>query len=96
VAFRTAKAGKPHTFGEDLTAAKKIVNIMLEEKAWKEVNAVSLSNDTVQRRIGENVEELLIARICDGRFYALQLDKYTDFTNLPNILAFLDMNVMET
>jgi hypothetical protein len=44
VAFLIARAGKPHTIGEELIlpAAKDIVNIMLRAKACKEINAVSL------------------------------------------------------
>jgi hypothetical protein len=49
VAFLIARAGKPHTIGEELILpeAQKIVNIMLREKACKEMNAISLSNNTV-------------------------------------------------
>jgi hypothetical protein len=52
VAFLTAKEGKLHT-GEELIlpAAKEIVNTMLGEKACGKMSAISLSNNTVQRRI---------------------------------------------
>ena len=41
------KTGKPQTIGEDLIlpAVKAIINIMLGEKAAKELNILSLSND---------------------------------------------------
>lgn len=48
-AFLIAWAGKSHTFGEELILpeAKKIVNIVLRRKACKEMNAISLSNNTL-------------------------------------------------
>lgn len=49
VVFLIARAGNSHTIGEELILpeAKKIVNIMLREKTCKEMNAISLSNNTV-------------------------------------------------
>jgi hypothetical protein len=45
-----AKATKPHTVGDQLMLpmAGEIANIMLAGKAWKRMNAVSLSDDAVQ------------------------------------------------
>jgi hypothetical protein len=61
VVFLIAMAGKPHTIREELIlpAAKEMVSTMLGEKACKEMNAISLSNNTVQRRIGEMAENVM-------------------------------------
>ena len=63
-----AKAGKPHTIGENLIlpAAKQIVEVMLGEKAVQPINLISLSDNTVKRRIDEmadNVCEQLVQNI---------------------------------
>ncbi|VVC44415.1 Hypothetical protein CINCED_3A006652 [Cinara cedri] len=48
-----AKDGKPHTIGETLVlpAAKEIVRCVLGDKAAKEIEKVSLSNDTVKEEL---------------------------------------------
>ena len=88
-----AKAGKPHTVGENLIlpAAKQIVEVMLGEKAVQPINLISLSDNTVKRRIddmADNVSEQLIQSIRESRFYALQLDESTDIANVSNLLAY--------
>ncbi|XP_025423467.1 zinc finger BED domain-containing protein 5-like [Sipha flava] len=56
VSLRIAKCGKPHTIGEELIlpAAKDMVTCMLGVPSAKQLDMISLSNDTVRRRI-ENV-----------------------------------------
>ena len=48
-----ARAMKLHTIAEDLLlpAAKDIVRVMIRDKFVKKLSAISLSNDTVHRRI---------------------------------------------
>ena len=89
-----AKAGKPHTIGENLIlpTAKQIVEVMLGEKVVQPINLISLSDNTVKRRIDEmadNVCEQLVQNIKESRFYALQLDESTDIANVSNLLAYV-------
>jgi hypothetical protein len=51
VSMLKAKAGKPHTIAEELIlpAAKAMVSAKVGEKAAKDLNLVTLSNDTVKK-----------------------------------------------
>lgn len=94
VAKLIAKAGKPHTIGETLIlpAAKEMVGVMCGEKARKQLNLISLSDNTVERRINEMADDItqkLVKNIRESPFYALQLDESTDIANLSNLLAFV-------
>ena len=94
VAKLIAKTGKPHTIGEDLIlpAAKEMVGVMIGEKAAKQLNLISLSDNTVKRRIDDMAEDVLkqlVSRIRASRFYALQIDESTDISSLANLLAFV-------
>ena len=94
VAKLIAKTGKPHTIGEDLIlpAAKEMVGVMIGEKAAKQLNLISLSDNTVKRRIDDMAEDVLkqlVSRIRASRFYALQIDESTDISSLANMLAFV-------
>ena len=61
VAQRIARTGKPHTIGEDffLPAAKEMVEVMIGEKAAKKLNLISLSDNTVKRRIDDMATDVL-------------------------------------
>ena len=56
-----AKTARPHSIGEDLVlpAAKEIIETVLQQNASPVLRAVSLSNDTVQRRIVEMSSDVL-------------------------------------
>ena len=78
-----AKAGKPHTIGEELIlpAAKQLVTIMCGKKIASELDVVPLSNDTVSLRISDmanDVQQTLVHRVKNSKFYSLQLDESTD------------------
>uniref|UniRef100_A0AAR2KEL9 DUF4371 domain-containing protein n=1 Tax=Pygocentrus nattereri TaxID=42514 RepID=A0AAR2KEL9_PYGNA len=93
VAQLIAKAGKPHTIAESLIipAGKGMVSVMLGEKPCKQLNLISLSDNTVERRINEmahDVTQQLIKGVRESRLYAIQLDESTDIANLSNLLAF--------
>jgi hypothetical protein len=65
---------------------------MLNETAAKEISLISLSNDTVKRRvddISENVHSRLILRLKSTEMFALQLDESTDFTDKSHLLTFV-------
>ena len=53
VALRIAKAKKPHTIAEELLlpATKDIVRVMLGADYVGKLNTISLSNNTVSKRI---------------------------------------------
>lgn len=89
-----AKDGKPHTIGETLVlpAAKEIVRCVLGDKAAKEIEKVSLSNDIVKRRIDDmssNIKNKLLLYLKDCNFFALQIDESTDITNMVQLMVFI-------
>ncbi|CAL9694137.1 unnamed protein product [Knipowitschia caucasica] len=89
-----AQTGKPHTIGEDLIlpAAKEMVNMVIGENAANKLNVISLSDNTVKRRIDDMAEDVLnqlVTRIKESRFYAIQIDESTDIAALANLLAFV-------
>uniref|UniRef100_A0A3P9L4Q1 DUF4371 domain-containing protein n=1 Tax=Oryzias latipes TaxID=8090 RepID=A0A3P9L4Q1_ORYLA len=89
-----AKAGKPHSIGENLVkpAAKVMANILFGGKAGDEINRIPLSNDTVQRGIkamAENVEHQLVTHLHQSQFFSLQLDESIDLGNEANLLCFV-------
>ncbi|CAF4947251.1 unnamed protein product [Pieris macdunnoughi] len=90
ISLRIARAGKPHTIGEDLVlpSIKDAVGAMFGEKEVKEIERIPLSNNTVARRIDEMAEwteDELIQRIINSKYYALQLriDESTDVPPRP-------------
>uniref|UniRef100_A0A3P9IJD4 Uncharacterized protein n=1 Tax=Oryzias latipes TaxID=8090 RepID=A0A3P9IJD4_ORYLA len=94
VSLLIAKAGKPHSIGENLVkpAAKVMANILFGGKAGDKINRIPLSNDTVQRRIkamAESVEHQLVTRLRQSQFFSLQLDESIDLGNEANLLCFV-------
>jgi hypothetical protein len=64
-----------------------------------EINAISLSNNRVQRSIGEiteNNKEQMTTRTHSSCFYVLQLDKFKDITELSKHLQFVIYNFNKT
>lgn len=65
---------------------------MLGDKATKDLNLISLSNDTVKNRIEDmvsNIKEQLVSRVVNSQYYSLQLDESTDVFTNGNLLAFI-------
>ncbi|XP_068233332.1 zinc finger BED domain-containing protein 5-like [Palaemon carinicauda] len=94
VSLSIAKTRKAHSIGETLVkpAAKIMTEIMLGEKASKEVNKIPLSNDTVKKRItsmAENVKVQLVSQLQQSLYFSLQLDESTDIGNEANLLCFV-------
>uniref|UniRef100_A0A3P9KG16 BED-type domain-containing protein n=1 Tax=Oryzias latipes TaxID=8090 RepID=A0A3P9KG16_ORYLA len=79
VSLLIAKAGKPHSIGENLVkpAAKVMANILFGGKAGDEINRIPLSNDT------------LVTRLRQSQFFSLQLDESIDLGNEANLLCFV-------
>ena len=59
--YQIAKPKKAHTIGEDLLmpVMKEVVKIMIGEKECKKLDVVSLSNNTVKRRIADMSNNVL-------------------------------------
>ena len=86
MALRVARK-KAHTIAEELVlpCAIDMCKAVLDEKCAAKLNAVSLSDSTIERRIENMPEDIkfqLIDRLKTG-FFALQLDESTDITNEP-------------
>lgn len=58
-----------------------MVTCMFGESSAKQLDMISMSNDTVRRRVKSialNVKETLIARVKNSDFFSIQLDESTD------------------
>ncbi|GFT07327.1 zinc finger BED domain-containing protein 5 [Nephila pilipes] len=83
---------KPHTVGETLIkpACMEIVRLMLGPNEVKEGNKVSLSADTVKRRIHDMSSDILgtlIKKLLSAEKFALQIDETTDFKSKAQLIA---------
>ena len=95
IALLVAKQKQPHTIAESLIlpGAKILVKRIFGEQAVAKVNAVSLSDNTMRRRIGEmsddNADQIL-AEIKESKFgSSIQLDQSTDITNYCQLLVYV-------
>ncbi|XP_055549359.1 zinc finger BED domain-containing protein 5-like [Wyeomyia smithii] len=96
VALEIAKQKKPHTVGETLVkpCAMKMVEIVLGNGLEKKLVAVSLSDNTVQRRISDmsvNVKNQVVSEIKAAKFglLSIQLDESTDVSSCAQLLVFV-------
>ena len=76
---------KLHTIAEELVlpAALDLVSIIIGESATQKLKAVSLSNNTISRRIDkilDDINDQLVAKI-RGNEFSLQLDEATTSTS---------------
>ena len=81
-----ARQKKPHAVGETLIrpACMEIVRLMFGPNEVKEVNKVSLSADTVKRRIHDmssDILETLIQELLSTEKFSLQIDETNDIKN---------------
>ena len=95
VALRIARAMKPHTIAEDLLlpAAKDIVRVMIGPEFVKKLSAISLSNDTVRRRIDDMSADIIDQVIQEIKsaplpIFSIQLDESTDVANCSQLLVY--------
>lgn len=93
VAEIIALKSKSHVLAESLIlpACKKMVKIMLGDKAEQEISRIPLSNNTIQRRIldlSDNIEESVISKF-QSSLFALQIDESTDISNHAQLIAFI-------
>jgi hypothetical protein len=99
VAHRIAKCKKSHRIAEELIlpAAVDMVNIMIGESSGKLLSKVSLSNNTISRRIqhiAEDLNDQLIKKL-KGKEFGFQLDEATDNNNDAHLICyvrFIDSN----
>ena len=96
VSLRIAKAKKPHVIGEELIlpCTKDIVHHMLGDKAAESLDCLSLSNNTVQRRIADMPVAILTQVTNEIKtsplgLFTLQVDESTDVANLPQLLVYV-------
>ncbi|GBM84908.1 Zinc finger BED domain-containing protein 5 [Araneus ventricosus] len=94
VSYRIALASEAHVIGESLIkpCVQDIVSSVLGESCSKQVESVSLSNNTVKKRINDIADDIeleLISRFQACNAYALQLDKSTDVAGLAILLVFV-------
>uniref|UniRef100_UPI00358EFF27 zinc finger BED domain-containing protein 5-like n=1 Tax=Myxine glutinosa TaxID=7769 RepID=UPI00358EFF27 len=94
VALEFAKHKKPHTIGETLIkpCMLKMVKLVLGEASTKKMQQVSLSNNTLQRRISHmsmDVKEQVLDEIKDSPLFSFQLDESTDVSSCSQLLVFV-------
>ena len=93
VAYRFAKCKKPHTIADELMKprAGKMIVIMIGSGAKKNIHQVSLSNDTIRRRIDDmaaNVCQLVCSEIKQSLLQtSIQLDESTNSALESHLIA---------
>ena len=69
---------------------KKVVKIMIGEKEYKKLDAVSLSNNTVKRRIADmsnDVLQQIVHQVKKSPLNSIQLEDSTDIAGFPSFLC---------
>jgi hypothetical protein len=94
ISLRIAKCKKPFTIGENLIKPAMVdaCREVLGDVAAKKISTVSLSNDTVTRRIdslSSDMETQLIERLKKTKTFALQIDESTDISNSAILTGFI-------
>lgn len=94
VALEIAKTKKPYTIGETLIkpCMLKMVRLILGEASEIKMRQISLSDNTIRRRITEmalDVKEQVLSEIKMSPLFAFQLDESTDVSSCSQLLAFV-------
>jgi hypothetical protein len=94
ISLRIAKCKKPFTIGENLIKPAMVdaCREVLGDVAAKKISTVSLSNDTVSRRVdslSSDMETQLIERLKKTKTFALQIDESTDISNCAILTGFI-------
>lgn len=104
VAFRVAKAGKPHRDAENLIlpAALDMVEIMIGKQEANKLKSIPLSDNTIERRINDmavDIREQLVEKLKESPYFALQFDESTDVSGCAQFMVFVrfvtDGSIME-
>ncbi|XP_066964227.1 protein FAM200C-like [Macrobrachium rosenbergii] len=93
VAYSVARKKKPHTIAEEiiLPCAKEMVRLVLGAEAAQKLRDVSLSNNTIQRRIRDmsgDVKYQIIEEIKASPIFAIQVDESTDVAKACQLLVY--------
>ena len=105
IGLLVTKQKQPHNIAESLSlpGAKILVERVFGEQAVAKLNAVSLSDDTMRRRIEEmsdDIADQILAAIKELKFqFAIQVDESTDITNYCQLLVYVryaQANIMKT
>lgn len=92
VALEIAKQKKPHTIGENLIkpCMLKMVKLVLGESSEAKMQRISLSNNTIQRRISDmsvDVKEQILNEIKASPIFSFQVDESTDISSCAQLLV---------
>lgn len=93
IALLIVKDKKPHTIGESLIKPCLLTacSTVLSEDSCKKIEKISLSNDTVKRRIDDMALDLknqLMQKLKSSPFFALQCDETTDISKHAQLLFY--------
>ena len=93
ISLQIAKNKKPHTIGEDLIkpCLLETARLVLNEGSYNKINEISLSNNTVQRRIKEiaiDIKDQVIEKIHAFHFFSIQLDESSDVAQCSQLMVF--------
>ncbi|KAF2346202.1 protein of unknown function DUF4371 [Trinorchestia longiramus] len=88
-----AKAKKPYSVGETLVkpCLLSAANTVLGEEGQRKLIKISLSDNTVKRRIdelSEDIKEQVLDKIKASRFFAIQCDESTGVAHLCQLLVY--------
>ncbi|CAG5037744.1 unnamed protein product [Parnassius apollo] len=94
IAFMIAKQKKPHTIGEELIkpCVLKATQIILGEDAEQKMKSISLSNNTVKRRIDDiaaDIKAQIINKVKLSPFFAISCDESTDIVNCAQLIVYV-------
>lgn len=94
VALEIAKQKTPHTIGETLIkpCMLKMVKLILGETSETKMRQISLSNNTIMRRISDistDVNEQILEEIRDSPLFSFQVDESTDVISCAQLLVFV-------
>ena len=92
--YEIAKQKKAHTIGEKLIlpVMKEVVKVMIGHTESEKLNSISLSDNTVKRRIEDissDVFNQIVKQVKASPFYAIQLDESTDVASHPQLSVFI-------
>ena len=94
VAYRVAQMMKPHTIAEELIlpCLKDVVRTMLGVEQAKKLSLISLSNNTIQRRISSmstDIKSQVVEELKMSSQFVLQMDESTDVTAYAQLLVYI-------
>ena len=94
VALEIAKQKKPHTIGETLVkpCLLKTAKLVLGDVSVAKLKQISLSNNTIQRRISDMSEDVMkqvVNEIKASLMFSFQVDESTDVSSCAQLLVFV-------